>query len=1013
MLKNVTVKKTAWKIWLIALFSILIAVNMVAIVVMANTNKFVWGDIAVENEYLVGDTLTVPTVKVTHDGTEYESEFVLKVPNGQSIADEDGVSSTPSQFTFLTSGKYKLIYVANVKGETVATEKEFIVKEELFSVSSKNSSVSYGEDVSHYKSGKVGLNLSLASGDVFKYGKVIDFNGKTSSDKIITFICLPEIARDMEVDGLNITLTDAYNPTNIVEIQLKNSNDTSLESAWDYTYASAAAINAGQVTTGYTPTVAPYVQVNTPFGASDYFSFHGESFYHGIKETGTSAAPDRDISVSFDYASRQLFLDGKLICDLDDEYFFNNLWGGFKTGKAFLKVEGRTFYRDKANFLITGIMGQDLSEENVLNKDAKPTFTFEDNGLDLDNLTTVAGYEFPVFKATAVNDYTSISPITVKAFSGYYSTTKNELEIVNGCIRPNKAGLITLEYSVTEYSGEVFKKLIDITVQPEKTISATLNAGYTQQSMTGKIVDVAPCTVTGSIGKVSKKVEITRGNSVVEVVNDTFKPEYEGEYKVVITYTDLIGQQVSVDYTVAVTKNPSPIFEDEIVIPEYFVVGTDYVLPNLVAYDYYDGRKQVNAEIYVDGVKGSNTVNFKADGNHVIKYVATTSVGSSERIYNVVAVNVKEAGRIRLERYFVCQNAVVTIDTKGAHFNSANSSENASATFINYLSSYDFVLNFVINPEKTAYDTLDFYLTDVMDSTNEVKISFSLSDLKVYVNDIDTGIIVSSTNLFDTEGKYFCELAFDSRTGTVSVDGAEYVIDNYGGTTKNLIKFNVVANGVHGDAGFTIRKVVNQMIRSTIKADAIEPSIVYNGKYNVYENLGVKLTVFSAVASDVLSPLKNTYVKVVDDKGNVVNADDGTAMNMVSFDKEYVITLSSYGLYTIEYYAEDNLGNYTLFSDTITVIDKVKPTIELKENLQKTAKVGDTITLPEITASDNLSTELTVQVYVLNPDNGLRTMLKGNSFVVSVAGVYQVSFMCVDDAGNVAFMTRYISVEGE
>ena len=225
MAKNLTSKKNAMRMWLIALISAIFVLSTAFFIVYATSNNYVWDDINIENEYLVGDTLTIPTVKVSVGDKSYSSEFVLKHPNGKSYADEDNNLATESKFVLETQGIYKLVYIANVEGKIVETEKKFEVKEQLFSVSSKNSSVSYGVDSSIYQSGKTGLNLTLASGDYFKYGKVIDFNGKTSSDKIVTIIALPEVRAEMEVSGLLITLTDAYDANNYVEIQLKNSTD--------------------------------------------------------------------------------------------------------------------------------------------------------------------------------------------------------------------------------------------------------------------------------------------------------------------------------------------------------------------------------------------------------------------------------------------------------------------------------------------------------------------------------------------------------------------------------------------------------------------------------------------------------------------------------------------------------------------------------------------------------------------------------------------------------------------
>ena len=78
-----------------------------------------------------------------------------------------------------------------------------------------------------------------------------------------------------------------------------------------------------------------------------------------------------------------------------------------------------------------------------------------------------------------------------------------------------------------------------------------------------------------------------------------------------------------------------------------------------------------------------------------------------------------------------------------------------------------------------------------------------------------------------------------------------------------------------------------------------------------------------------------------------------------------------------------------------------------------TAKVGDKISIPKVTVTDNLSTDLEVKVFVFNPDNGLRTLLTEDKFTVTVVGKYEISFMCIDDAGNLAFESFYINVTSD
>ena len=98
MVKNITSKKNVTKMWLIAIISAILVLNTVFFIVYASANKYVWDEITIENEYLVGDTITVPNVNVTADGKSYPAEFVLKHPNGKSYADEDNNLATEIKY---------------------------------------------------------------------------------------------------------------------------------------------------------------------------------------------------------------------------------------------------------------------------------------------------------------------------------------------------------------------------------------------------------------------------------------------------------------------------------------------------------------------------------------------------------------------------------------------------------------------------------------------------------------------------------------------------------------------------------------------------------------------------------------------------------------------------------------------------------------------------------------------------------------------------------------------------
>ena len=77
-----------------------------------------------------------------------------------------------------------------------------------------------------------------------------------------------------------------------------------------------------------------------------------------------------------------------------------------------------------------------------------------------------------------------------------------------------------------------------------------------------------------------------------------------------------------------------------------------------------------------------------------------------------------------------------------------------------------------------------------------------------------------------------------------------------------------------------------------------------------------------------------------------------------------------------------------------------------------TAKVGDKITIPTATVSDNLTQVCTLKVYIFN-QNGQLLELKAEDkgFTPTAAGTYTVVYYAVDEAGNFAMQRFTIVVE--
>ncbi|MBQ9734318.1 MAG: hypothetical protein IJV95_00525 [Clostridia bacterium] len=1001
---------------LISLVCILVVSTVCAIIGFAD-DDYTFDEVQLSNEFYAGDTFTVPNVKVSNGEKSFDTEFSLQFPDGKSYTDDDSNPLTVSEYKLNMAGVYRLIYSAIVDGKRLSKEIKFTVKSKLYSTDGNKSIMEYGQ--ASYKNiydddsqTRTGLKLSLAAGEEFSYNELVDLREGDAMRSLITFYALPTVDRQLDASGITLVLTDAYDSSNTVEIKIKAVElpiNQMAESHWNWTYLSACAPSVGQVTTGYAKGNPIEVQVDTIYGTGVQFSFYGSNFYK------TSNPINWGMTVYYNLEEKAVYVGPNKVVDLDDPFFFGTkLWGGFTTGEVFFGIKGNTFYKDYINLLITEICGKDPSGENILVKDSVPEMNIDFNAMDKDNLWTVLGQKFPVFNATAVDVYDGPLSVTVKAFNGYYSSVKTELDIVDGYFIADKLGVVTLEYSVTAHDGTKHVKLIDIPVKAEKTISVELSNDYTDSGIAGDIVKIADYSVSGSVGKAEESVTVTKNGKEYLVTDGTFTADDQGSYTVKISAVDKIGQTDEQSYTVEISKNDNPVFYGDVIVPKYMVVGKSYTLPEYVAYDFSASTgTAIDSVVKVNGTVG-NVYTPTTAGDITIEYVATTANGQTVKTYLAKAIDATKTAVngdkvMDAIKYFDQTGFTTSANSSGVNF---TTTESASATFINYLSSYDFVLDFVISPNKKAFTKLEFTLTDVLVKDNVLTIAVYANDGKVTVNGADTGIKISLEALFDTTGRTSASIAFDARTEKLIAGANAYTVDGFIPFTDDIAIFAVKMDGVTAESEFSIRKICNQVLRSTPRTDNIDPMLSYNCTYGLYMEKNSVLTIFRAVVCDVLSPLKTNCLSVYNPDGSIATAIDGTKLDKVLSNKDYQITLNSYGTYVIDYTVIDDANNAPSYKVNIQVVDNEPPVIRVKDTFPKTAKVGDVIRIPDYQVTDDVDKDLSVTIILYNDFDGLRRIWTDKYFVINEVADYSITYISYDTAGNAASVTVTIHVEG-
>jgi hypothetical protein len=208
-----------------------------------------------------------------------------------------------------------------------------------YSVSGSASSVRYGCH-STYQTEKEGLVVSLAKNDKFYFNRVIDLNNKTAIDNIVSLFVTPSMVGSSDAHYLVMHFTDAYDPLNTITITCWDP----WQDGWgaDHIYMFAYK-NIDEDVAGRS-SLSGVIYKGAMYGTEGLVSFSGQ-------EAGEALIGSREVTVSFDYAEKQVFgtkynIENPLIADFDDtDYVFETKVGIQKLapGKTFNAVHSMTY----------------------------------------------------------------------------------------------------------------------------------------------------------------------------------------------------------------------------------------------------------------------------------------------------------------------------------------------------------------------------------------------------------------------------------------------------------------------------------------------------------------------------------------------------------------------------------------------------------------------------------------------------------------------------------------------
>ncbi len=365
-------------------------------------------------------------------------------------------------------------------------------------------------------------------------------------------------------------------------------------------------------------------------------------------------------------------------------------------------------------------------------------------------------------------------------------------------------------------------------------------------------------------------------------------------------------------------------------------------------------------------------------------------------------------GNIDLAGYFKVEGADLKLEKDNA--NVVLQGNEATVMFNKPLASDNFQLNFK-GVEGSTLKSAEFILTDSENEDECVEIAYTrMSDIQttVAVNDGNRSFITNGSLYKDNDGVF--SVTYSAASNTFG-DGAALVIpvpetidgNGFSGFSSKRVNLTIRLTGEKGSV-FSLRAINQQRFGTKYNEDDTAPMISIVNPIS-YAIKGSTVTLPTAFATDVLAEHASATMSVLDPDGKVVKATDGTKLDNVTPDKEYSMKVEQYGTYRIEFAATDGTNKTRSVVSRLTVSDNRAPELKLEKAVPTSHKVGDKLTFPNVTCTDSASKEENIKFnIVVKHPSGIITS-ESKTMELTEVGVYEITFMAVDEGGNVARKT--------
>lgn len=964
-----------------------------------------------------GDTFTVPDAAITYGGTAKQAEATLIYPSGKARRTENNV------YTLDEDGAYTVEYKADFDGMPVSETRTFVAAEHLYETTGEKAYYGTVEEVPD----KPGIVTTLKEYETFTYNRLIDFTNMTKDDNLIEMMVIPSVIGECNARQVTYTFTDAEDPTNYITIEQEAHHAADV--AWSVQSTFVRASSNGQPRCGWEES-KKLMHKGDKWGAPTLYSMYG-------KHAGGGSLGSVTLSISIDYATRAVYITNGTIfvVDLDDPDTFDRPWTGFSSGKAYLTVTCGLYNKTDSEIVLLDIAGQKLSDGDTVRVEDTEAPVID---IDIDGGSApaaVTGQPYRVFPAEALDGVQPVD-VTTRVYRNYESSMRAEVEITDGAFVPKYNGVYTIEYTASDKYGNKATELVRVQAGGREAPLTITLANDGQSGYAGQDVTVRTPVVNGAIGTAATAVTATLigSDTVYEVKDGKFMPEYAGTYRIDYVAQDYIGS-AETSYEITVGASDVVRITERVRLPEYFLAGCTYALPQMTAYDYSSGSPvQVGTVISVSGAAseftGASLVPTEA-GTLTVTYTPEGGSAQDAVVYNVPVRDVGYGGYFELDKYFFGENAATTASASGV---SVLATQDTTVWMIKEVLA-DFDTTFDVDPANSDYTYLTVIARDAADENVRLEIKIRRNGATSAYS-IDGGATwYDLTGNWAESGDNF-SVAYSSTSGELTVGGRSVAVTeradgaDFARFPSGRVYIGYRLEGVSSQAGMTVVSISGQTFNN-IDRDLTRPQAVIYGDSGREAGIGEIVTLSRVDACDVLDPYITFTMTVRGPDGAEVWSTSGRRLVNVDPTQEYEIELTQYGQYTVSLTVIDSSGNRRPLSYAINVVDSQAPVLSFEAAPALTGSVGEKVAIPVCTVTDNYDEIVEYFVSVQLPDGTTRSLYtiardnEGNNlytedgrlqityytaFIPRTAGIYKLVYNAVDTYGNAAMQAFSITI---